>query len=69
MEIPVLLIEKDADGEIVLTAGTREVDEKERIEQMNEALANIFIKKIKQENNRKIDQRVLAIEIGFDGNE
>jgi hypothetical protein len=69
MEIPVLLIEKDADGEIILKAGTREVDGKKRIEQMNEALANIFIKKIKQEKNQKIDQRVLATEIGFDGNE
>jgi hypothetical protein len=63
-KIPVLLIRTDAQGKTFFEAGSRTVNRQNRITQMTEALASIYVEKIQQESNRKIDQRVLSTEIG-----
>ncbi|MDR1091696.1 MAG: hypothetical protein LBL79_11515 [Prevotella sp.] len=65
INIPVLLIGQDAEGNRVYKAGTRSVDLEERECHLNASIGNVIVEKIKQNSNRKIDQRVLATEIGF----
>jgi hypothetical protein len=64
IRIPVLLIGRDSNGKRIYRVGEREVSKKERKEDLDTGQGEIIFEKIKQKNNRKIDQRVLATEIG-----
>lgn len=64
MEIPVIQVKKH-NGKTVLQPATQLVSINTRYNDMRESLAEIFVNKIKNNEERKVDQSVLAIEIGI----
>jgi hypothetical protein len=62
--IPVLLIGEDSEGRRAYKVGTREVAREERVKSRKLALGSAIVMKITQRDNKKIDQRVFATEIG-----
>ncbi len=64
VQVPVLLVKRDANGNVAFTVGTREMGWQERFDKLNKSLAQVIVTKIRQDDNKKVDQRVLSTEIG-----